>query len=225
VTIPPAEQDKKLSEKLRNELPGILAWIVMGCVEWRRGGLQAPEEVRKATSAYRAEMDVLAAFIEDRCLLRPGESALATPLYVAYKEWCEANGEHIEKQRRFGMRLTERGLRREKVGGVYKWHGIGLRHGGAGPSGGNGPNAEKWGSAGNSSGSAGSAGPSGPENTKDPQEDTSHEFNSDNGPNGPNGPSNGTTAEQERKIRRLVSEGMSERIAREQVLGKGWVAP
>ena len=225
VTIPPTEQDKKLSEKLRNELPGILAWIVMGCVEWRRGGLQAPEEVRKATSAYRAEMDVLASFIEDCCLLRAGASALATPLYVAYKEWCEANGEHIEKQRRFGMRLTERGLRREKVGGVYKWHGIGLRHDGAGPSGGNGPNTEKRGFAGNSSGSAGSAGPSGPENTKDPREDTSHEFNSDNGPNGPNGPSNGTTAEQERKIRRLVSEGMSERIAREEVLGKGWVAP
>ena len=32
VTIPPAEQDRKLAEKLRDELPGVLAWIVRGCL-------------------------------------------------------------------------------------------------------------------------------------------------------------------------------------------------
>jgi putative DNA primase/helicase len=51
ISIPPAEQDKKLPEKLRAELPGILAWVVQGCLQWRRGGLQAPEEVRQATGA------------------------------------------------------------------------------------------------------------------------------------------------------------------------------
>jgi putative DNA primase/helicase len=222
VTIPPAEQDKHLLEKLRAELPGILAWIVRGCVEWRRHGLQAPEEVREATRAYRAEMDVLAAFLEDCCILRPGASALATPLYITYKEWCEANGEHIEKQRRFGMRLTERGLRREKVGGVYKWHGIGLRVGAPGPSGGNGPGDEKADFAGDSASSPGAAGPSGPKNTKDTGEYTSRGFNDNNGPNGPNGP-DCPTEEQEQRIRKLVYQGMSEKRAREEVLDKGWV--
>jgi hypothetical protein len=33
----------------------------------------------------------------------------------------------------------------------------------------------------------------------------------------------GTSPEQERQIQRLVREGMSESIAREEVLGKGWV--
>src|SRR5215218_11171243 len=59
-TLPPAEQDKKLPEKLRSELSGILAWCVEGCLEWRREDLQAPDEVRRATGEYRAEMDVLA---------------------------------------------------------------------------------------------------------------------------------------------------------------------
>jgi hypothetical protein len=31
--------------------------------------------------------------------------------------------------------------------------------------------------------------------------------------------------EQEQRIRKLVHEGMSERLAREAVLGKGWVEP
>jgi putative DNA primase/helicase len=33
-TIPKNEQDRSLPEKLREELPGILAWAVRGCIEW-----------------------------------------------------------------------------------------------------------------------------------------------------------------------------------------------
>jgi hypothetical protein len=33
----------------------------------------------------------------------------------------------------------------------------------------------------------------------------------------------GFTPEQKRRIRKLVDEGMSEKLAREEVLGKGWV--
>ncbi len=220
VTIPPAEQDKKLSEKLRGELAGVLAWIVRGCVEWRHEGLKAPDAVRKATGAYRSEMDVIGAFIEDCCVLRPDASALATPLYVAYKEWCEESGEPIEKQRRFGMRLTERGLRREKVGGVYKWYGIGLRGGGAGPSGGNGPDNEKPSFAGNSTASEDGAGPLGPENTITAREYTSREVIANNGPNGPNGPDSLPTEEQLRRVRELVQRGFSEHSARIEVLAK-----
>jgi putative DNA primase/helicase len=164
VSIPPAEQDKKLPEKLRSELPGILAWIVQGCLEWRRKGLQAPEEVRQATGDYRSEMDVLAAFLEECCILRSDAMASARNLYIAYKEWCEANGEPVEKQRRFGMRLTERGLRRQKVGGVYRWYGIGLRHDRQGPSEDKGPADESASFAGNSSAQTSGPGPSGPEN-------------------------------------------------------------
>ena len=220
VTIPPTEQDKKLSEKLRGELAGVLAWIVRGCVEWRHEGLKAPDAVRKATGAYRSEMDVIGAFIEDCCVLRPDASALATPLYVAYKEWCEESGEPIEKQRRFGMRLTERGLRREKVGGVYKWYGIGLRGGGAGPSGGNGPGNEKPSFAGNSAASEDGAGPSGPENTITAREYTSREVIANNGPNGPNGPGSLPTEEQLRRVHELVQRGFSEHSARIEVLAK-----
>jgi putative DNA primase/helicase len=36
VTIPPAERDEHLPEKLKSELPGILAWMIEGCLDWIR---------------------------------------------------------------------------------------------------------------------------------------------------------------------------------------------
>ena len=35
----PDEADKRLGKKLRQELPGILAWAVRGCTEWQATGL------------------------------------------------------------------------------------------------------------------------------------------------------------------------------------------
>lgn len=115
VTVPPAEQDKKLPEKLRRELVGILAWTVAGCLQWRREGLKAPEEVRKATGEYRAEMDVLAAFLREECATVEGESTKATRLYESYREWCLEAGEKAEKQRKFGERLKERGYEKQRI--------------------------------------------------------------------------------------------------------------
>lgn len=128
VTIPKSEQDPKLSEKLTSELPGILAWAVRGCLEWQREGLGEPEEVTAATQGYRAEMDVLAAFIDECCVVRPDATAASKALYETYTTWSDENGERAEKQRSFGARLTERGFERGRgSGNIHIRLGIGLR--------------------------------------------------------------------------------------------------
>jgi putative DNA primase/helicase len=127
-----ARQDPKLSEKLRGEMVGVLAWMVEGCLEWQEHGLGEPESVRAATDQYRAEMDTLAAFIEDRCVVRKDAVAPATPLYKQYQMWCDDTGEKPETQKMFGMRLRELGFASDKIKrGPHKdrkgWFGIGLR--------------------------------------------------------------------------------------------------
>jgi putative DNA primase/helicase len=131
VTIPPAEQDKKLPIALRHELAGILAWVVRGCLQWRREGLQAPDEVRKATGEYRAEMDVLAGFLVECCEQATGHWEYAKDLYECYKRWCDENGERPEPQRKFGGRLGERGFQRDRGGsrGAGIWRGVRLTEG------------------------------------------------------------------------------------------------
>lgn len=132
VTIPKEEQVKGLAGKLlAEESPGILAWMVQGCLAWQREGLTPPSKVIDATEAYREEMDVLAGFLDECCEINqdPRKAQLFTTtakeLYEVYKQWCDRNGEHPETQQSFGMRLTERGLEREK--GRYGWSWKGIR--------------------------------------------------------------------------------------------------
>jgi putative DNA primase/helicase len=131
-------QDPKLLEKLLEELPGIFAWMVEGCLEWQEHGLGEPDSVRDATDKYRSEMDTLAAFIDDKCVVAANASVLAEELYQKYSLWCEHNGERKEAQKGFVPMLSERGfLRKRATSGVnkgrYIWRGIGLRTGGNSP--------------------------------------------------------------------------------------------
>jgi hypothetical protein len=132
--------------------------------------------------------------------------------------------------------LTERTLRRQKVGGVYRWYGIGLRHDRAEPSEDKGPADKSTTFAGNSSTGSNAPGPSGPENHVNARKNSVRDANREKGPDGPANagggppssglePEEGATLEQLQRIRKLVREGMSEKLAREEVLGKGWVQP
>jgi putative DNA primase/helicase len=144
VTIPPAEQDNKLLSKLRKELPGVLAWAVRGCLQWQEEGLGAPEEVRRATGEYRAEMDPLRDFFAERCVIADDAWAMAADLLAAYDRWRVPNNEPEITMTKFGRMLAERGFRkaRAKSGpdrGKVLYTGIGLRTDGTPPDGGPNP--------------------------------------------------------------------------------------
>lgn len=124
VTIPDEEQDKRLAEKLKAELPAILAWAVRGCLEWQRGGLAPPPQVGRATAAYRAEMDTIGDFLRDRTKAEPSGVVTAKAIYAAYIEWCEGNGERPLSQKQLGSRLTERGFARRRGRQGHLWIGL-----------------------------------------------------------------------------------------------------
>ena len=127
VTIPEAERDTRLPEKLRAELPGILRWAVEGCREWLTGGLKPSAEVRAATAAYREDMDPLRQWIADACALEDGAKAGVKELFESYTTWCKANGDEPLSKRAWGHRLDERGLQsRKNLRGARERDGITL---------------------------------------------------------------------------------------------------
>jgi putative DNA primase/helicase len=126
VTIPPEERDRTLPAKLRAEQPGILAWAVRGCLNWQQCGLGEPEAVRKATSAYKEEMDVLGAFVRECCVVDENAQVGAEALYKEFREWCDRNGEHHGTRSRLRQRLLEGGFEQVRQKSGMRWIGIGL---------------------------------------------------------------------------------------------------
>lgn len=126
VTIPDAEQDRALPEKLVAEYPGILSWCVRGCLEWQEAGLQAPEAVVSATESYRKDEDVLGSFLAEHSTADASLEVRASALYARYKQWAERSGERLLNQTKFGRALTERGVERFANNGIW-YRGIGLR--------------------------------------------------------------------------------------------------
>ena len=52
ITIPAEERDLGLPDKLKAEAPGILNWMIDGCLQWQQIGLAPPKVVTDATAAY-----------------------------------------------------------------------------------------------------------------------------------------------------------------------------
>lgn len=129
VKIPEKEKDKHLTEKLKDELPGILAWAVRGCLDWQENGLGLPEEVKSAVKEYRHESDIIQQFIDECCITEADDSVKlktqAKTLHDAYVIWCKANGFDYVTSTSFGKVLPEKGFTKKKSG-VYYYEGIGL---------------------------------------------------------------------------------------------------
>jgi putative DNA primase/helicase len=99
--------DLDMAEKLRAEGPGILAWLVNGCLEWQRIGLSPPESVMAATKKYQESEDTIKTFLQDRCTEGATLSVRAGAFYTAYKTWTEGNGEQPVTGKKFGQFMTE----------------------------------------------------------------------------------------------------------------------
>ena len=130
VSIPEPERipQREMMDRFQEEISGILTWMVKGSLEWVKRGLGTPEEVKKATSKYRDEMDILGDFIEERCVVSNTSEATSKELYNRYEEWCRGNGEKPISQKSFAHRLEERAFVKIRMGHSQArgWQGIGL---------------------------------------------------------------------------------------------------
>lgn len=130
VTIPPAERDPDLLQKLRLERSGILRWAVEGCRMWQKDGLNPPPRVLEAVEDYRAEMDAIGQFLAERTELDSASSLKAGDLYASYRDWAEAGGEFQLSLRRFGTAIRERGFQKYRNEQGVHYRGLRLRKSG-----------------------------------------------------------------------------------------------
>ncbi len=114
VTISSEEREPNLSERLKAEWPGILAWMIEGCVEWQKSGLAPPEAVTAATTAYLEAEDAVLAWIDECCERDPGSWSASNALYTSWKAWADKIGEYAGSSKGFGQTLEARGFPRRR---------------------------------------------------------------------------------------------------------------
>lgn len=132
------DADKYLDEKLADEAPGILRWLVEGCLAWQEHGLDEPEPVVRETLDYRKSEDKLARFRADVGLeFSPDLEIPAQELQERLTDWAQEEG--IQPPRKqIGTWLREKGCEKKRpsrtVDGEKKrvrvWRGVGIPNNG-----------------------------------------------------------------------------------------------
>jgi putative DNA primase/helicase len=134
VAIPDEDQipRSKLAEIFEPERPAILAWAARGFMEYQENGLRVPEEVKKATSSYREEMDRIQSFLDHACYLGNGSKVGSQALYEHYVNYSKINRDPCPlSAKEFKSQLEEKGYKWKRDSSGMKWEGVGIRVGAA----------------------------------------------------------------------------------------------
>lgn len=127
VTIAVGKRDKKLKEKLEQELPGILAWCMKGLHLFQEQGLSdLPKPLISSNEEYRKDSDIVGMWIDECCELH-SECFTSNPdIYESYDKWAKSFGFRPLSQKSLAEKFKERGLVKGKGSGERGWNGIRL---------------------------------------------------------------------------------------------------
>jgi len=108
-------EDTALTEKLIEELPGILNWALDGLERLNgRGSFTVPESGAAEAESMRRLSDPIGTFLEDWCYVGAEHSIGLDHLFAKYQGWCETQGRSLD---RTTLEVFARDLR-QKVPGL-----------------------------------------------------------------------------------------------------------
>ena len=118
--VPVERQDRQLQEKLRAEWPGIMEWLVKGCLAWQANGLTLPDAVKRATDSYFEDQDVMGQWLAECCQRHPKAETSTAELFMSWMRFSQDAGEQVMSRKSFAMELSRRGfeLSRTKQSGL-----------------------------------------------------------------------------------------------------------
>lgn len=104
------DADINLGDKLREEMSGIVSWIVQGaCNATQNGYIYSSTAIVEATSSWRSESDTLTEFVRE-CTVAievDADQVSAKTLYGVYSEWCSHYGYSRFSGKKFFGRMKD----------------------------------------------------------------------------------------------------------------------
>jgi putative DNA primase/helicase len=127
VVIPAKDRIKDFAEQMvKTEGSGILSWMIAGCLEWQRQGLNPPDVVTTATKDYLANQDVRQAWFDQRCIRDAQMKTLSSLLFGDWKQWAERRNIHVGSQVDFTDWLEGLEFEKKKTRNGMEWIGVGV---------------------------------------------------------------------------------------------------
>lgn len=120
-----ANPDKHITDKIRKELPQILAWAIEGTAKWLKEGLEPPQAVQSAVEEYKKENDVIAMFLADATHKAPQMRIRSSDLYKAYAKWCSIGKDHQMSKTMFGREVAKK-LNKVRLNGCFYFEDVEL---------------------------------------------------------------------------------------------------
>ncbi len=101
-------EDRGLTQRLLQELPGILLWSLQGLDRLReRGHFRQPVSALEMVKQLETLASPIKAFIADRCVIVPGASVPCSDLFAAWSFWSTEQGrDHVGTVQMLGRNLT-----------------------------------------------------------------------------------------------------------------------
>jgi putative DNA primase/helicase len=132
----PEKPDKLLTEKLTTEWPGILRWMVDGCLLWvKEGEIRQPKIVAEDTDRYFEDQDVFAHWFEFAVERTRAQNSMLTDteLFTHWEHWATQSGAQPVDKRWFNRKLRgdPYNLEDKRSNGVNSFIGITWKKAGA----------------------------------------------------------------------------------------------
>jgi len=124
--VPDVKRDVTLKERLKAELPGIMAWAIEGFLDWQKHGFIEPKAVVDAGEVYFNDHDAFGEWMAEKCSREDRHEENSSILIRSWNAFLKDRGEPIERPARFAERMRRAGFYKIKKSEIF-WRGITLK--------------------------------------------------------------------------------------------------
>ncbi|MEM7696112.1 MAG: phage/plasmid primase, P4 family [Pseudomonadota bacterium] len=131
--ITPRRKDRYLLDKLREEYPSILRWMIEGALKWQADGLIEPPSVTRETAEYFSRQDLFQSWLDECCTVDVSDPALwasTEELLSELNSYLRDNGEPSQSAIGLSGLMRSKGFKHKKRtrGGAEKrgYNGIAI---------------------------------------------------------------------------------------------------
>lgn len=120
-------RDENFKNKLIPELPGILAALVRGALDWLEHGFIEPDDVTQWTEEYKDENDPLGRFLS-YCVVIDAEARIqASKFHELFQAWAKATGGPEWSMQHLKKKMVGKGYSQKQSNGM-QWLGLKAVH-------------------------------------------------------------------------------------------------